>query len=51
MLKSNKLFEETHEIFRETVKRFVKKHVIPHHKTWEKDGVVSRPLGEFPEKE
>ena len=42
MLKSNKLFEETHEIFRETVKRFVKKHVIPHHKTWEKDGVVSR---------
>ena len=36
------LFEETHNIFRESVKRFIQKHVVPYHEEWEKLGVVSR---------
>ena len=37
-----KIFDESHEMFRESVKRFLKKHVVPFHKEWEKKGVVSR---------
>ena len=29
-------------MFRESVKRFVKKHVAPFHSEWEKKGIVSR---------
>ena len=36
------LYREEHEIFRESVRRFVEKEVAPHHETWEKEGVVSR---------
>jgi acyl-CoA dehydrogenase len=38
------IFTEEHEIFRETVRRFVEKEVVPHHAQWEKDGVVSREV-------
>ena len=36
------LFSDTHELFRESVRHFVEKEVIPHHEQWEKDGIVSR---------
>ncbi len=36
------IFEEEHEIFRETVRRFVEREIVPHHAQWEKDGQISR---------
>tara|TARA_R110000787_G_scaffold45528_1_gene111177 strand:+ start:16205 stop:17380 length:1176 start_codon:yes stop_codon:yes gene_type:complete len=36
------IFDEEHNIFRETVRRFYEEHIIPHHSQWEKDGQVSR---------
>ncbi len=38
------LFTEEHEMFREQVRRFVDKEVVPYHDQWERDGVVSRDL-------
>ena len=38
------LFLEEHHIFRETVRRFVEKEIVPHHAQWEKDGIVPREL-------
>ncbi|WP_238366917.1 acyl-CoA dehydrogenase family protein [Mesobacterium pallidum] len=38
------LFREEHEIFRESVRKFVEKEIIPYHAQWEKDGVVPREL-------
>ena len=38
------LFTEEHEMFREQVRRFVGKEVVPYHEEWERDGVVSREL-------
>jgi len=38
------LFSSDHEMFRDTVERFVADHVAPHHAQWEKDGQVSREL-------
>lgn len=38
------MFTEEHEMFREQVRRFVDKEVVPHHDQWERDGVVSRDL-------
>ncbi len=38
------IFSEEHEIFREQVRRFVDKEVVPYHDQWERDGVVSREL-------
>jgi len=39
-----RLFDEEHEIFRETVRRFVASEITPYHAQWEKDGVVPRAL-------
>ena len=36
------IFDEEHNLFRETVRRFYEEHIIPHHSQWEKDGQVSR---------
>ncbi|GAA3486732.1 acyl-CoA dehydrogenase family protein [Streptomyces cremeus] len=36
------LFDAEHEAFRETVRTFLAKEVLPHHEQWEKDGIVSR---------
>ena len=36
------LYGEEHDIFRESMRRFVEKEITPHHEQWEKDGVVSR---------
>lgn len=38
------LFREEHQIFRETVRRFVEREIVPHHAEWEKDGIVPREL-------
>ena len=36
------LFNGTHEIFRDTVRRFVDNEIAPFHAEWEKDGKISR---------
>lgn len=38
------LFREEHEMFRDSVKKFVEKEIVPYHAQWEKDGVVPREL-------
>ncbi|MFC4590594.1 acyl-CoA dehydrogenase family protein [Sphaerisporangium corydalis] len=38
------LFEEEHLLFRETVREFMTREVVPHHAQWEKDGIVPREL-------
>ncbi len=38
------LFSPEHELFRDTVKRFIEEHVTPFHAQWEKDGQVPRSL-------
>ena len=38
------LFSEEHEIFRESVAKFMEKEVVPYHDQWEKDGQVSRKV-------
>lgn len=38
------LFREEHNIFRESVRRFVNREIVPFHAQWEKDGVVPREL-------
>jgi acyl-CoA dehydrogenase len=38
------LFREEHEMFRDTVRRFVEKEIVPYHEQWEKDGIVPRDL-------
>ncbi|MFD6531444.1 acyl-CoA dehydrogenase family protein [Streptomyces sp. NPDC060184] len=36
------LFAAEHDVFRETVRTFLAKEVLPHYEQWEKDGIVSR---------
>ena len=36
------LFTAEHEAFRETVRTFLAKEVIPHHERWEQAGIVDR---------
>ncbi|WP_219821569.1 acyl-CoA dehydrogenase family protein [Sneathiella aquimaris] len=36
------LFQEEHNIFRESVRRFYEEHIMPYHAQWEKDGQISR---------
>ncbi|GLW96357.1 acyl-CoA dehydrogenase family protein [Microtetraspora sp. NBRC 16547] len=38
------LFEEEHLLFRETVREFLAREVVPHHPQWEKDGIVPREV-------
>jgi acyl-CoA dehydrogenase len=38
------LFREEHDQWRETVRRFIEKEIVPFHDQWEKDGVVPRDL-------
>jgi alkylation response protein AidB-like acyl-CoA dehydrogenase len=38
------LFREEHKIFRESVRRFVEREIVPFHAQWEKDGIVPREL-------
>jgi acyl-CoA dehydrogenase len=38
------IFREEHRIFRESVRRFVDREIVPFHAKWEDDGVVPREL-------
>ena len=38
------LFREEHEIFRESVRKFVEREIVPFHAQWERDGIVPRGL-------
>lgn len=38
------LFQEEHEIFRDSVRRFVEREIVPHHAQWEHEGIVPREL-------
>lgn len=38
------LFSEEHDVFRESVRRFIEKAIVPHYDQWEKDGQVSREV-------
>ncbi|MFF3482985.1 acyl-CoA dehydrogenase family protein [Streptomyces sp. NPDC002701] len=38
------IFTPEHEAFRESVRTFLAKEVLPHHEQWEKDGIVSREV-------
>ncbi len=38
------LFDSDHELFRESVQRFIAKEIQPHYAQWEKDGVVPREV-------
>lgn len=38
------IFSEEHEMWRESVRKFVEKEIVPHHERWEKDGIVPREL-------
>jgi len=37
-------YNDEHHAFRETVRRFVEREVVPHHREWEKQGRVPREL-------
>jgi acyl-CoA dehydrogenase len=39
-----RLFTEEHDMFRDTVRKFVEREIAPFHQQWEKDGVVPREL-------
>jgi acyl-CoA dehydrogenase len=38
------VFGPDHEAFRETVRRFFETEIVPHHRQWERDGIVPREL-------
>ncbi|MQA93246.1 MAG: acyl-CoA dehydrogenase [Streptosporangiales bacterium] len=38
------LYDEEHELFRETVREFLAREVTPYHAQWERDGIVPRPV-------
>ncbi|WP_313405259.1 acyl-CoA dehydrogenase family protein [Aeromicrobium sp.] len=38
------LFDQEHDSFRETVRTFLEKEVVPHHEQWEHDGIVPREV-------
>lgn len=40
------LYNEEHEMFRDTVRRFIESEIAPYHAQWEQDGMVPRSLWE-----
>ena len=38
------VFTQDHENFREQVRRFFERHIVPHHRQWERDRVVPREV-------
>jgi alkylation response protein AidB-like acyl-CoA dehydrogenase len=36
------IFEPEHLVFRDTVRQFLTRHVLPHHASWEQAGMVER---------
>uniref|UniRef100_A0A673C1T3 Long-chain specific acyl-CoA dehydrogenase, mitochondrial n=1 Tax=Sphaeramia orbicularis TaxID=375764 RepID=A0A673C1T3_9TELE len=43
---TRRIFNEDHDLFRQSARRFFQEEVIPHHKEWEKAGQVSREVWE-----
>ena len=41
---SRTLFTTEHNLFRDSVRRFIDKEIVPHHSQWEKDGIVPREV-------
>ena len=39
-----RLFTADHELFRDTVRRFIAAEITPHHDHWEEQGYVDREL-------
>ncbi len=40
----DKFMTEEHIMFRNAVREFIKRDILPHHEQWEKDGIVSRDI-------
>jgi acyl-CoA dehydrogenase len=38
------IFSEEHNLWRESVRRFIEREIVPHHAQWEHDGIVPREL-------
>lgn len=38
------LFTEDHKLFRDSIRHFIEKEIVPYNEQWEKDGIVSREL-------
>lgn len=38
------IFRDEHEMFRESVRRFIEREIVPFHAQWEHDGIVPRDL-------
>ncbi|HIP71787.1 MAG TPA: acyl-CoA dehydrogenase [Anaerolineae bacterium] len=38
------IFTDEHQMFRESVRRFIEKEIAPYHEQWEKEGIVPREL-------
>jgi alkylation response protein AidB-like acyl-CoA dehydrogenase len=38
------IFEDEHEMFRMAARKFIEKETAPHHRQWERDGIVPREL-------
>ncbi|XP_002735248.2 long-chain specific acyl-CoA dehydrogenase, mitochondrial-like [Saccoglossus kowalevskii] len=43
---TRRIFNEDHDMFRESVRKFFRDEVAPYHEQWEKDGQVSREVWE-----
>ncbi|MAG98272.1 MAG: acyl-CoA dehydrogenase family protein [Alphaproteobacteria bacterium] len=42
MLFDREIFGEDHDIFRQSVRKFMEREVVPHHERWEKQGQIDR---------
>ncbi|MTI13342.1 acyl-CoA dehydrogenase family protein [Sansalvadorimonas verongulae] len=38
------VYESEHEMFRDSVRRFLEEEAVPHHEKWEKDGQIAREM-------
>lgn len=38
------IFRDDHNLFRDQVRRFIDKEIVPHHEQWEKDGIVPKSV-------
>ena len=41
-----KLFTSEHDMFRDSVRRFIEDEIVPHHEEWQKAGITPRSLWE-----
>ena len=38
------LFDEDHDLYRESIRSFVEQEIVPHYAQWERAGIVPRDL-------